>query len=416
MRSQAAPPTRSGAGKRLLDETVWAHSEETLALEESLQRELLGSPNQVAAVQAAFTKQRARVRRSAVAPACSRQAARRHGRWMCMDSSEVDEHARLGARISGAMMLAGAALGAVSVALPPRASGSDAIVLVLVAMGGVLGVVLLRAGRALPEWLLGVAIATGTALITLATLEGGAVDTGTDDNEMFFVWICLLAFNFLSLRHALGQLALVAAAYALILTDTPLGEAATRWLISMTTLLVAGLLVHHLRSSRDRLVAELSERATTDSLTGLLNRAALEERAVLELARVRRDGAPLSLLLLDVDDLKAVNDCERPSRRRLAPARDRRRVARAHPADRRPGPARRRRVRGAAARRGRRGRAGGRAATGPRPSRSGGDGVDRRCRHAPPAARPSRPSCTPPTRRCTRRSAPAATPCGVGSA
>ena len=44
-------------GKRLLNEAVWAHSEESLALEEELQRELLGSPNQVAAVQAAFAKQ-----------------------------------------------------------------------------------------------------------------------------------------------------------------------------------------------------------------------------------------------------------------------------------------------------------------------------------------------------------------------
>lgn len=44
-------------GKRLLNQTVWAHAEETLALEESMQRELLGSPNQVAAVRAAFAKQ-----------------------------------------------------------------------------------------------------------------------------------------------------------------------------------------------------------------------------------------------------------------------------------------------------------------------------------------------------------------------
>ena len=44
-------------GKRLLNETVWAHAEEALALEESMQRELLGSPNQIAAVQAAFAKQ-----------------------------------------------------------------------------------------------------------------------------------------------------------------------------------------------------------------------------------------------------------------------------------------------------------------------------------------------------------------------
>jgi enoyl-CoA hydratase/carnithine racemase len=44
-------------GKRLLNKSAWAHAEESLALEEELQRELLGSPNQVAAVQAALTKQ-----------------------------------------------------------------------------------------------------------------------------------------------------------------------------------------------------------------------------------------------------------------------------------------------------------------------------------------------------------------------
>ena len=44
-------------GKRLLNEAAWAHAEDSLALEEELQRELLGSPNQVAAVRAALTKE-----------------------------------------------------------------------------------------------------------------------------------------------------------------------------------------------------------------------------------------------------------------------------------------------------------------------------------------------------------------------
>jgi enoyl-CoA hydratase/carnithine racemase len=41
-------------GKRLLNEAAQARSEESLALEEELQRELLGSPNQIKAVQAAL--------------------------------------------------------------------------------------------------------------------------------------------------------------------------------------------------------------------------------------------------------------------------------------------------------------------------------------------------------------------------
>jgi diguanylate cyclase (GGDEF)-like protein len=52
----------------------------------------------------------------------------------------------------------------------------------------------------------------------------------------------------------------------------------------------------------------LSEQARTDELTGLFNRRHFHERLGSELARVRRGDAPVALLLLDVDDFKAVND------------------------------------------------------------------------------------------------------------
>jgi diguanylate cyclase (GGDEF)-like protein len=205
-------------------------------------------------------------------------------------------------------MLAGAALGVASVILPPRAAGSDSIVIVTIGIAAVLGIAMMRSRFTLPEWALGATLATGTVLITLGTMEGGTHSAGTDDNEMLYVWICLLAFNFLSFRHALGQLAFIAVAYMLLLAEAPLTEAVNRWLISVTTLLVAGLLVHGLRSSRQQLVSDLSEQARTDGLTGLLNRTSLEERAELELARGRRHGTPVSLIVLDVDGFKEFND------------------------------------------------------------------------------------------------------------
>jgi len=52
----------------------------------------------------------------------------------------------------------------------------------------------------------------------------------------------------------------------------------------------------------------LRELARTDPLTGVLNRRAFAERLREELARSARYGAPLSLLLLDLDGLKQVND------------------------------------------------------------------------------------------------------------
>ena len=48
--------------------------------------------------------------------------------------------------------------------------------------------------------------------------------------------------------------------------------------------------------------------ANTDALTGALNRRNFMEAGALVLARARHDGMPMSVLMLDVDDFKRVND------------------------------------------------------------------------------------------------------------
>ena len=53
---------------------------------------------------------------------------------------------------------------------------------------------------------------------------------------------------------------------------------------------------------------ELEALATRDPLTGLLNRREFVRQADLELARARRLGAPLSLIMLDLDHFKTIND------------------------------------------------------------------------------------------------------------
>ena len=54
--------------------------------------------------------------------------------------------------------------------------------------------------------------------------------------------------------------------------------------------------------------ARLQAQATRDSLTGLRNHRALQERLREEIAAHERGGEPLSLLLLDVDNFKGFND------------------------------------------------------------------------------------------------------------
>ena len=50
------------------------------------------------------------------------------------------------------------------------------------------------------------------------------------------------------------------------------------------------------------------ELANTDPLTGVLNRRALMERIQVEIERSNREGAPLSLILADIDNFKRIND------------------------------------------------------------------------------------------------------------
>jgi diguanylate cyclase (GGDEF)-like protein len=58
----------------------------------------------------------------------------------------------------------------------------------------------------------------------------------------------------------------------------------------------------------ERLNAELDNLARKDGLTGLYNRRAADDRLAEELARHRRTGASLAVLLGDIDRFKAIND------------------------------------------------------------------------------------------------------------
>jgi len=59
---------------------------------------------------------------------------------------------------------------------------------------------------------------------------------------------------------------------------------------------------------RVRLQEELAHRALHDQLTGLANRKLLEERLVADLTGAERDGRPLSVVFIDLDGFKPVND------------------------------------------------------------------------------------------------------------
>ena len=81
-------------------------------------------------------------------------------------------------------------------------------------------------------------------------------------------------------------------------------ERVTYLYIAVTSAVLLGALGYLIGRQADRLEAL----AETDALTGLANRRVLRRRLAEDLRRARRYGWPVSLLLLDVDGLKRVND------------------------------------------------------------------------------------------------------------
>jgi diguanylate cyclase (GGDEF)-like protein len=69
---------------------------------------------------------------------------------------------------------------------------------------------------------------------------------------------------------------------------------------------VAAELASALRNAR--LHAAMEEAAETDPVTGLLNNKVIQARLGHEIARAQRDGKPLAVLMMDLDDFKIFND------------------------------------------------------------------------------------------------------------
>lgn len=63
-----------------------------------------------------------------------------------------------------------------------------------------------------------------------------------------------------------------------------------------------------LKDANQRLQAELEALSRKDALTGVLNRRAMEEALGREAALARRHGHPLSMVMMDIDHFKRVND------------------------------------------------------------------------------------------------------------
>ncbi|MBA3331491.1 MAG: diguanylate cyclase [Actinobacteria bacterium] len=93
----------------------------------------------------------------------------------------------------------------------------------------------------------------------------------------------------------------------LVLRATPIAFGAGLLLLIGFFLLLRNL-QRRLETAREEEIERLGRAALTDNLTGLRNHRAFQEDVARELLRAGRTGTALSLVVLDLDDLKQVND------------------------------------------------------------------------------------------------------------
>ncbi|AQZ94547.1 GGDEF domain-containing protein [Halopseudomonas phragmitis] len=161
--------------------------------------------------------------------------------------------------------------------------------------------------RYLRAWLLAFLIPFFMIMILAMTLPSSS--------RTIFAWIQavpIISYMLLGLKAGFWMtlgfvpLGVLAFKYRLLMEGEP------RVFIALTNLAVSSLaiaiLAHVYERSRTENEKRLSEQARTDPLTGLANRFKLREVFERETAHAMRNGSPLSLIMLDIDHFKRIND------------------------------------------------------------------------------------------------------------
>ncbi len=208
------------------------------------------------------------------------------------------------ARSLGYAFVVGATVALVLTLIPNSAHTNETGILSLIALAYAVGLLCLRAEDRLPSWATTAALALSTVLVTYA------VEFFADPVEsvwaIFYVAVGLQAGYFLSRWWAAAQVALVAAAYGLVMWGH--AGALEVWLGTVATVALGTWMVATMRVRVRRLIDRLADAARTDGHTGLLNRRGLQEVAELELERARRGERTVSIVVVDIDRFGDYNE------------------------------------------------------------------------------------------------------------
>jgi diguanylate cyclase (GGDEF)-like protein/putative nucleotidyltransferase with HDIG domain len=220
----------------------------------------------------------------------------------------------LAARAQAYLFAVGGLVGALGVLLPHPSAFHEAGML-SVQLGSVAAsAVLLVLRERAPGWLVAVGPFAAAGLTALVLVFSGS---SSSPYLLFYLWVVFYAFYFLSPRHAVMLAVFAMLSYGAVVAGFRSGalhasgadndEDVPALVLTAGTLAVAGVFIVMLRERVGRLIRQLTEAATTDPLTGLLNRRGFHRAVATELDLSVRSGDPVSLLLGDCDDFKRLN-------------------------------------------------------------------------------------------------------------
>jgi serine phosphatase RsbU (regulator of sigma subunit) len=205
-------------------------------------------------------------------------------------------------RALGILFVAGATLGTVSMAFPQPPGTNELGLFLLFGLAYVIGGTLLAGRGRLPAWTNHVGLMCGTALITLGVVF---TDERTSVYPMFYLWVSITAFYFFSWRAGWLQVAFIAAAFSAVLAIEEPAAGGEQWIITVGTVIVAGLFVGSLRRGVEGLIEEIEEAHRTDHarLYAAEREARLEADRASESLRRLQAVTDVALSHLKLDDL-----------------------------------------------------------------------------------------------------------------
>jgi diguanylate cyclase (GGDEF)-like protein len=149
------------------------------------------------------------------------------------------------ATVLAGLFLAGATIGALSLILPHPSEYDSRALWSNVVLAAAVGAALVPLRNRMTEWSLQVVVLAGTAIVTRAVYYG---HDPSGYYTVWYLWIGVYAFFFFGRRWGTLQVAAVGIAYGWLLTELSGPTPVARWVVTIGSILVAGLLVDALAS------------------------------------------------------------------------------------------------------------------------------------------------------------------------